>query len=180
MKFSPKRKLQLTIAVLLFAFAIVVVFVIYPIFVAFGEKSEKFLEAREELLTLTEKRSQLGRLEQRQSINAELFAKIGEVLYEKDIDDLEFILLVEEIAKKTGNVHTLSVPKYVTSEKGLSYFSSTIVLDGDFDSLLRFLELFSVMKFYADIDGITIQKAKEFSASKPLLHTTLQFKVFTK
>lgn len=181
MKFEPKQKLYITITGSVILLIAVFFFLVIPFVNSLQETSEAFLQNREELTRLTERQKQLGNLENEYKKNQELLEKIDEALYEQDIDDLEFILLIEDIAKRTDNTHTLSPPTYHVSSQDTPYFSSSIALEGSFDGLLRFLELFGVMKFYADIDGITISNAGKkiiSSGNASTLKTTISFKVF--
>jgi len=179
MKLEPKKKFYITLMGAVLVPVLLGVFLIFPVFNLLKKTSGEFLQSREELARLSERQKQLGDLESTYKENKEFLEKIEEALYERDVDDLKFILLIEDIVKKTGNTHTLSPPRYIDSDDA-PYFSSSVSLQGSFKDLLRFLELFDTMKFYSDIDGITVRSAggKTTPGAGPLLETNISFKIF--
>ncbi len=181
MKLEPKKKFYITLALAVLVPVFLGAFLIFPVFNLLKKTSGDFSQSREELARLSERQKQLGNLESTYKENKEFLEKIEEALYEQDVDDLEFILLIEDIVKKTGNTHTLSPPRYIDSGDA-SYFSSSVSLQGSFKDLLGFLELFNTMKFYSNIDGITVRNAGKRIAPgvSPLLETNISFKVFTR
>lgn len=183
MTLDPKRKFYLTLAGSIILPLVIFGAFVLPSFRALKESAGKLLQNREEILLITERQEQLGELEDVYRKNRELIEEVESVLYEREVDDLEFILLIEDIARKTGNTHALSPPVYHEGSKGSpSYFTSSLTLGGSFEELLRFLSLFHTMKFYSDIDALATGKPKGKIAppgSTPTLGTNLSFKVFT-
>ena len=180
MKLEAKQKFFFALGASVVVLVTVVLLVIVPLFRSLDRLSGEFIETKKELFRLEKAKNQLGELERQYGENSRHFAEIEEVFFRPEKDDLEFILLIEQIAKETGNVHTLASPVYSSAEQLNRYFSSALTLKGTFPDLLRFLERFHAMKFYGDIDSIMIRKTVEVSpGASPFIETQLSFKVYT-
>ncbi len=184
MTLDPKRKFFITLGGAILLPVLVIGAFVYPFFGALQKSAEDLVAARKEFSTLIERQKQLGELESGYREHKELLQEIEGALYEKETDDLDFILLVEDIAKKTGNKHILAPPQYYDGGvDSLPYFTSSLALEGTFDELLRFIRLFHTMKFYSDIDALAIRastKGVAIPGLAPLLDAAISFKVFTK
>lgn len=180
MKFNAKQKFYFALGLALIGLILLWVFMILPFIRSLKKTAGEFIETKREFSRLEVARGQVGELEEQHRKNEEILARINDVLFEPEKDDLDFILLIERMAKETNNNYALSAPVY--SSEGISppYFSSALILKGTFENLVQFLERFDTTKFYTDIDGITIRKTgEEFPGEGPLLETQLTFKAYT-
>lgn len=180
MKLRAKQKFYLALGLAFIGLTLLWVFMISPLTRSLKKTAGEFIETKREFSRLEMARDRVGELEEQHRKNEEILARINDVLFESEKDDLDFILLIERMAKETNNIHVLSAPAYSSRETIPPFFSSALTLKGTFENLLQFLERFDAMKFYTDIDGITIRKTGEgLPGGGPIIETQLTFKVYT-
>jgi len=180
MKLAPKKIVYITTGSIFIGGLLILFFVVSPVYQSFVSLSEEFQNAEDKLALLIMRQQQVGDLEHQILVNQDTVFKIDTVLYEPETDDLNFILLMERLASETHNEHTLAPPAFRKSDTAISYFTSTITIQGTFENLLRFLERFSSMQYYSDIDSLEIKRLRVSGDGTSILETSFTFKVFTK
>lgn len=141
--------------------------------------AEAYRTTRTDLGQLLLSRSQLAELERTFLSKREAVEELGDTLYDPS-KSIVFIRLLEQTAKRTALTLNLSP---LTSSG--SAFGSTIVLEGTYNNVLRFITLLEHMKLSVDISGITIQKVgtapleREGVSPESLVRATISFTVYS-
>lgn len=140
--------------------------------------AEAYRTNRTELDRLLVSRSQLAELERTFLSKREAVEDVRDTLYDPS-KGLVFIRLLEETARRTNLTLNLSPLSFSGSA-----FGSSIILEGTYNNVLRFITLVEHMKPSVDISGITIQKIGtaptevEGVSPESLVRATISFTVY--
>ncbi len=167
-----RKKIYLKILILIIAIAVLIFFVIRPIFSKIDQTSQRIQETQFILSEFDQQKKYLESLENdSENIEKENIV-LSQVLIEPQ-NIVNFIIALEKIADVTENQmeinvvapqkeNTLNISTQQPVSKNEFYnVPFNLNLEGKFNSLMDFLVLLENMEYYVDVDSINIEAITE-------------------
>lgn len=171
------KKIYITLSIFLAICFVFIFFLIYPAIANIKSSSDKILNIKNDLFSLSEKENKLNEGEEFYNIYEKDIKKKNELLVDARIP-VEFVRFLENMANELNlsiEISSLSVP-----EKKDDFWPSlalSVTTDGSFNDSMRFLDKLENAPYLIEIINLRINKSKEQDLNFEFLYS---IKTFTK
>lgn len=187
--YSPKIKLYITIAVIVFIFLGLFLGGILPLINKINLLSSQYIVTKQQIINIEEKRNQIYKLETEYNQIKDSIEKINGSLIDPS-KFLDTIIKLEQMAEQTHNRHDITIIEQDANPKKnippQKYLAFRIILIGSFKDSINFINTLENSNFYSRIDKVEMVKADTLPNPDPTqiiketdIKTTLEVKIFT-
>lgn len=188
-RYSPRTKLYITIAVIIFIFLGLIGGAILPLINKVSSLSSQYIETKQQIVNIEEKRNQISKIETEYNQIKDSIDKINNSLVDPN-RFLDTIIKLEQMAEQTNNRHNIAIieqdPKAKKSNALPKFISFRVSLIGSFQDSINFMNTLENSNFYNRIDKVEMVKAGSLpnpDPNQPIketdIRTTLEVKIFT-
>lgn len=169
---SAKRKFYLSIGLLLLL-VITLCFSSWYVFGLIKEEGQKIKNIQSEMVALNKQRTRIAEMLKEYERASEIAAQLDKTLLSSS-EKLDFILLVESLARDTNVEHLLDIAN-IDPET----ISFNISVSGSFNNMLRFIYFLENSRYYVSVRKINIAKGGEKNGLN-IVRAQMLAKVFTR